>query len=126
MTDVAVKYEGPRAVYREGAYGSGLMWAKGETKLVPSELAAKLLRHAPVYVPGDKKSAPKQAEVIAEPVKNDENDTQEVRDSFNTMDKDALEAYARTHFRVELDKRKSVQSLRGQVTQLVDQYGATE
>ena len=76
-----------------------------------------------MYVPGDKKAAPKQAEVIAEPAKNDENDTQEVRDSFNTMDKDALEAYARTHFRVELDKRKSLQSLRGQVTQLVDQYG---
>ena len=123
MTDVAVKYEGPRATYREGTYGSGLMWTKGETKLVPAALAEKLLRHAPVYVPGDKKAAPKQAEAIAEPAKKDENDTQEVRDSFNTMDKDALEAYARTHFRVELDKRKSLQSLRGQVTQLVDQYG---
>ena len=123
MTDVAVKYEGPRATYREGAYGSGLMWTKGETKLVPAALAEKLLRHAPVYVPGDKKAAPKHAEVIAEPAKKDENDTQEVRDSLNTMDKDALEAYARTHFRVELDKRKSLQSLRGQVTQLVEQYG---
>lgn len=124
MTDVAVKYDGPRSTYREGAYGSGLMWTKGETKLVPAALAEKLLRHAPVYVPGDKKAAPKHVEVIAEPAKKDENDTQEVRDSFNTMDKDALEAYARTHFRVELDKRKSLQSLRGQVTQLVDQYGA--
>ena len=123
MTDVAVKYEGPRAAYREGTYGSGLMWTKGETKLVPAALAEKLLRHAPVYVPGDKKAAPKHAEVIAEPAKKDEDDTQEVRDSFNTMDKDALETYARTHFRVELDKRKSLQSLRGQVTQLVDQYG---
>lgn len=125
MTDVAVRYEGPRATYREGAYGSGLVWAQGETKLVPEVLATKLLRHAPVYVPGDKKAAPKQAEAIATQQPQHE-DTQQVRDALNAMDKDALEAYARTHFRVELDKRKSVQSLRGQVTQLVDQYGATE
>jgi hypothetical protein len=125
MTDVAVRYEGPRATYREGAYGSGLVWAQGETKLVPEALATKLLRHAPVYVPGDKKAAPKRAETIAAQQPPHE-DTQEVRDALNAMDKDALEAYARTQFRVELDKRKSVQSLRGQVTQLVDQYGATE
>ena len=39
------------------------------------------------------------------------------------MDKEALEAFAKTHFSVDLDKRKSVDSLRQQVTNLVDQFG---
>ena len=44
--------------------------------------------------------------------------------TIQTMGKEALESYARTHFGQELDRRRSVESLRQQVTLLIDQFGA--
>lgn len=128
MKTIAVCYVGRRPVYREGAYGSGIVFTKGETKLVPLDLATKLLRHDDVYVPG---SASKGMEVasVPDPVKKtaeqaEEEVMQSLRDSISTMDKDALETYARTQFKIDIDKRRGLDKLRQQVTQLIDQYGA--
>lgn len=116
-----IKYIGHRAFYREGAYGSGVEFAQGETKLVPPELAVKLLRHPDVYVSGEVEGADEA--VVVEKKYDDEEDTQAARDTIALMDKAALETFAKTHFSVDLDKRKSVDSLRQQVTNLVDQFG---
>ena len=40
------------------------------------------------------------------------------------MDKTALESFVKTTYRMDIDKRKSVESLRQQAIGLVDQYGA--
>ena len=118
-----VKYIGRRATYKDGACGSGLVFAQGETKLVPALIARKMLRHVDTYVPGEVKGATQALDVVK--VDTTEEDLlQDLRDTVAFMDKEALETYARTNFKIDLDKRKSVVNLRQQVTQLLDQYGA--
>lgn len=122
-----IKYIGRRESYIENAYGSKLVFTIGETKLVPAELASKLLMHPDVYVLGDVVTSP--GFVIDEPAakSNTEQDQanalQDIRDTINIMDKDALEQFARFHFKVDIDKRRSAVHLRQLVTQMVDQYG---
>jgi len=121
MEQVAVTYVGKRETYTEGTYGSRIEFAQGQTILVPHELAAKLLRHPDVYQRGEAEGA-----VTAQlPDKKEEEteDAQLVRDRIAVMDKAALESFAKTTFRVDLDKRKGIGALREQVTGLVDQYG---
>lgn len=121
---VAVKYIGPRPSYKEGAYGSGLVFEQGQTLAVPASLASKLLKHADVYVVGDQTEAlPADVQAPGQVVENEASKTQPERDAVANMGKAALETYARTHFRVDLDKRKSLPDLRAQVTGLIDQYG---
>lgn len=122
MNTTPVRYIGRRPVYREGAYGSGIVFIQGETQRVPADLAARLLRHGDVYVAGADAGAteavPNKASVRA-----DDEYLQDLRDTVAVMDKPALETYARTHFKIELDRRKGVGALRQQVTQLIDHYG---
>lgn len=123
-----IKYIGARPTYREGAYGSGLIFTKGEVLNVEDDdLAKKLLRHPDVYVRGDAEEA-KDAPVI--PAKADdkkekdkEDDAQDARDTISQMTKAALGTYAKTHFNVDLDLTKKVGELRTQVTGLFDQFG---
>ena len=118
-----VKYIGRRATYRDGACGTGLVFAQGETKMVPAEAARKMLRHSAVYVAGEVKGATQALHVVK--VDTTEEDLlQDLRDTVAYMDKESLETYARTNFKIDLDKRKSILNLRQQVTQLLDQYGA--
>lgn len=123
MNTQPICYVGRRPVYREGAYGSGIVFQQGETKLVPADLAAKLLRHPDVYAPGVEAGA-QTVELKAPAKQTQDESTQDLRDTIAFMDKDALEVFAKTNFKIDLDKRKSVASLRQHVTQLVDQYGA--
>lgn len=119
-----IKYIGHRPTYREGAYGSGIVFTKDETINVEDDtLANKLLRHPDVYVRGDAKKAAETNSSKAKDVEAEEDPAQDARDAIATMNKDALETYAKTHFGVDLDKRKSIDSLRAQTTGLLDQYG---
>lgn len=124
-----IQYIGRRESYVENAYGSKLVFTTGETKLVPAELASKLLMHPDVYVLGDVVSSPG---MVLEPVdipkstdRTPEEVLQDIRDSINIMDKESLESFARFHFKVDIDKRRSATHLRQLVTQMVDQYGVT-
>lgn len=119
-----IKYIGHRATYREGTYGSGIVFAQGETINIEDDaLANKLLRHSDVYVRGEAKKAAEMNTSKAKDVDAEADPLQDARDAIATMNKDALETYAKTHFGVDLDKRKSVDSLRAQTTGLLDQYG---
>lgn len=124
---IPIKYVGHRPVYRDGACGSELTFEQGQTLLVDDECARKMLRHPSVYERGD---AAAGDVVVTEPLsgkkegkETTEEDAQATRDTIATMTKDALEQYAKTHFRVDLDKRRSVADLRTQVTALFDQFG---
>lgn len=120
MEKVAVKYIGHRETYMDGVYGSRITFVKGQSVLVPADLAAKLLRHSDVYVPGNEK----KAEVVEVAQEQPVDETQSVRDNINNMDKNALATFAKTTYRIDLDKRLSINALREQVVGLVDQYGA--
>lgn len=125
-----VKYVGRRPIYVEGAYGSKLVFTTGETKLVPGDLAAKLLMHPDVYVLGDVVTSPgfalEEPDARASTEQDQEGTLQDIRDAINIMDKDALEQFARFHFKVDIDKRRSAAHLRQLVTQMVDQYGVAQ
>ena len=121
---VSVKYVGFREQYTDGAFGSGAVFRKGESKLIPADIAVRMLRHPSVYVPGD-------VEAEAAPVKeakddDEENNAQDLRDQIQAMEKDGLKGFAKVHFNVDLDSRKAVSSLREQVIGLVDQFGVGE
>lgn len=118
-----IKYIGVRPEYREGAYGSGLVFQQDQTiNVEDDELARKLLRHKDVYVLGDAEGAPvaaKQEKAKAD----DEDNQQDIRDAVANMTKAALSTFAQAHFSATLDARKSVADLRTQVVGLIDQFG---
>lgn len=123
---VPVKYVGRRQTYVEGAYGSKLVFTSDETKLVPPDLAAKLLRHPDVYVQGEMPKAKNQAVESGKKAPEEDNQEsmlQDLRDTIAIMDKDALEQFGRFHFKVDIDKRRSLPNLRQEITRLLDQYG---
>lgn len=123
-TTTPIKYVGKRPTYIDGMYGTRTAFVQGETVMVDSDIATKMLRHPDQYVLGKTKGAEPAVEQPTEkPAKEDET-TQDLRDQINIMDKDSLETFAKNHFRIDLDKRKSVSSLREAVTQLVDRFGA--
>ena len=119
---VSVKYIGKRETYIDGAYNSGTQFERGVSRPIPAALAAKLLRHPDVYVPGDAIPLPSVAP-DAPKQDNTEDDNQDIRDAIATMGKDALITYAKTHFNQNLGKNNSVETLRSKVTGLFDQFG---
>ncbi len=126
-----IKYIGHRETYREGCYGSGLVFAKGQTLNVDDDtLAKKLLKHKDVYTlgeaaePGVIVDAAKDPDKSKAPDKDkDEDPAQDMRDSIMTMNKEALETFAKTHFSVDIDKRQNLSDLRTKVVGLFDQFG---
>jgi hypothetical protein len=128
-----ITYIGRRETYREGTYGSGLVFQRGETKLVPNALAAKLLQHPDVYRLGKIEQsaaalAPEAAPKATQAEKDvEEERMQDHRDSVMRMDsKAALAEFAKTNFNMELDKRKTVAALQTEVIQLIDRFGVSQ
>jgi hypothetical protein len=117
-----IKYIGKRDSYTDGLYGTRITWNRGDTKDVPDDIAAKMLKHPDQYVSGKAKdSAP--TVIATPPVKDTEDELQSARDMIANMEKDSLVEFAMTNYRQHIDKRKSTENLRIEVTTLVDQYG---
>ena len=118
-----VEYVFRRSYHMDAIYGTRIVWnGTGDVQLVPSDVAAKMCaNHPEVYRPAafSGQAAPEIPQAPTEDVERQELDI-----TIQTMGKDALESYARTHFGQELDRRRSVESLRQQVTLLIDQFGA--
>jgi hypothetical protein len=129
MNTIPITYIGHRATYRDGACGSGAVFEQGQTLHIQAEFAHRMLKHPGVYVRADVEQS-KTAKVVV-PIDTSEKDKQnevfnreqDMRDAFNRMDKEALATFAQTHWRVELDKRMSVERMRAAVVQNFDQYG---
>ena len=138
---VAVQYVGRRESFRDHLYGTGLTFTQGQTRALPPEIARKFLRHADQFAQTDAatldqatepttptdddgtKAALELAAKEQETAASKEQQLQDMYDTINTMDKAALEAFARDHYRQELDKRQSLGNLRNQVRGFVDQFG---
>ncbi len=118
-----IKYVGKRPTYIDGMYGTHTAFVQGETVMVDSAIAAKMLRHPDQYKIGKAKGAAPAVEQPAEkPVKEDEA-TQDMRDQINIMDKDSLKQMAWERYQQKFAGNPSVETLRAKVTQLVDQFG---
>lgn len=135
---VAVRYIGRREQWIERSYTRGITFDKGQVRMLPPEIARKLLRHGDLFEQAEAKSAPKakakpkdDTQQHLDKMREDKEEESKARqhvqdqhDAIMSMDKDALELYAYSNYQQSLDKRKSVETLREQVAGFVDQYGA--
>ena len=130
---VPVKYVGRRPDFFDRIYGSGLFFDQGQTRWVPAELARKLLRHADLFERGEEDleaSEDDTAEILEEAARErdtqriDQSAIQDLRDSVQSMDKEALSHFAGTNYRQIIDRRRSVEALREEVLGFIDRFGA--
>ena len=126
MKLIAVKYEG-RKDYRDRTV-LRTEWKTGDVKRVPEREARQLLRFAEFKRADEAEAtdAPGDAESVVlaqEQREQDQHNEQEgMFHLIETMDKDALEAYA-AKYETALDKRLSVKKLRTEVASLIEQFG---
>lgn len=122
---VGVKYIGRRETHAETLYGSGA-WAQGQIKPVTAALARQLLKHRDMFEEAQLLEPATLASVV-QPVKPGETpdeQSQELRDQVQNMDKAALKEFAQTRYGQKVDGRLSLNDTRAQVTQLIDRFGA--
>ena len=127
MKLIVVKYEGKKP-YRDRTPLRN-EWEPGDVKRVPERDAKILLRFAE-FNRAEEAGATDRTEDVEAAIaaqaqrENDErNETEAMLMLIDTMDKDALEAYA-LKYEVNLDKRRGVEKLRGEVASLIEQFGA--
>ena len=127
MKLIVVKYEGKKP-YRDRTPLRN-EWEPGDVKRVPERDAKILLRFAEFHRAEEAEATDRPEDVesaIAAQAQreNDErNETEAMLMLVDTMDKDALEAYA-LKYEISLDKRRGLDKLRGEVVSLIEQFGA--
>ena len=127
MQLIAVKYQG-RKRYRDRTPLRN-EWEPGDAKRVPERDAKTLLRFAEfsradaadlTEQPGDAEDA---IAAQAQRERDERDETESMLMLIDSMDKDALEAYA-LKYEINLDKRRGLDKLRGEVVSLIEQFGA--
>ena len=127
MQLIAVKYEGKKP-YRDRTPLRN-EWEPGDAKRVPERDAKTLLRFAEFTRAdeADLTEQPGDAEAVIAAQQQREHDERNETEAMlmlvDTMDKGALEAYA-LKYEVNLDKRRGLDTLRGEVVSLIEQFGA--
>ena len=124
---VGIRDVGVRVLLEDHLYGTRLAWLPGQVHNVDAAIAVRMLMHKDVYeradAVADRPVAGKANQVEQEQKRIQEQQLEDTRSAIAIMDKDALEQYAKTHFQIDLDKRKGLSSLRLQVVGLIDQFG---
>ena len=127
MKLIVVKYEGKKP-YRDRTPLRN-EWEPGDVKRVPERDAKILLRFAEFTRAdeADLTEQPGDAEAVIAAQQQREHDERNETEAMlmlvDTMDKDALEAYA-LKYEINLDKRRGLDKLRGEVVSLIEQFGA--
>lgn len=115
-------------------------------RYLPSPVATQFLRHVDLFREAKTEVAPPekadQIAEVAEAPRDDtaeildaakqkqaeeldkENQLQDLRQSVTFMEKDALKEFVSRNYRQKLDGRLSVEAMRTQALQLIDQFGA--
>ncbi|MDP9895376.1 hypothetical protein J2W32_004474 [Variovorax boronicumulans] len=125
-----VQYIGRRETHTDGLYGTG-SWTKGQTKVVPPALAAKMAKHGDVFKAGSTSATPAAAAaaaLVAENPNRSESEEEiqrmdELKAQIGTMNKAGLRDFAKTHYQQQIDGRLSTEDTRAKVVALVNQYG---
>lgn len=127
---VGVKYVGGKSTYIDRLYNTGLSWESGQTRYLPGGLAQNFLKHRDVFeqadVPvqeDDTEEVLEDADLAAAQKKKDLQIIETIHLEIQSMDKDALANFAERNYQQKIDKRRNVDELRAQVTQMVDQFG---
>ena len=120
---IPIQYIGKRQTYQDGAYGSRINFVRGETMLVPDDIALKMLKHPDVYERGDFLKAEVPPVVQLSKLSETE-DTLDLRDEIMRMDSETIITKVMNEYQVKLDKRQGAPKLRERYVALIDQYGA--
>ena len=150
MKPVEVKYIGKLQPWFDRLYDTGLSFVCGQSRVLPWDMAPKFLRHADLFeeyqdkpkadeapvddtpddeTPADeapvddtKKLLDEQAE--KDKTKNDKQvELQALYDQVANMDKDGLKDFAEINYQQKINKSKSLENLRAEVTGMIDQFG---
>jgi len=133
MNFTRLTYSG-RKPYNDKA---GTVWAPGDTNMVTPDTGKRLLRFAEFALAKDEPTAAKAPKGKADELQkaqalheeqerkaaNEHQQTENMLLTVESMDKGALEEYARK-YDVELDKRLGIAKLRAEVSTLIEQFGA--
>ena len=133
---IAIQYIGRKDQYVDRLYGSNLVFARGQVRTVPSNLAGSLLKHPEFQrhdqaVDGDTSHQNDDTSEILDAAKkqHDKEDEQEaiVLDEIETIsritDKQSLIQYAKSKYDQNLKVSNSVKTLQGQVIEMIKQFG---
>ncbi len=128
-----IKYIGKAAREIDSKAGTGVVWnGPGDVQEVPDWAAPKLLRFKDMWEQVGETDSAAMAESLrdhAAEVKTEEDAgiwRTEVTARMQNMDKAQLEQFAKSHFNVDLDKRRSAEKLRQEIDSLIDRYGLPE
>lgn len=132
MKFVRIQYNG-RKPYRDRT-SLRLTWEPGEKNLVSPADAKALLRFVEFTeaeaspesdaTTDEAMEANTRQQQVEAKQKDEHVEKEAVLTLVESWDKNQLEAYARQHYAVELDKRRAVGALRQEVSILVEQFGA--
>lgn len=133
---IAIQYVGRKDQYVDRLYGSNLVFARGQVRTVPSNLAGSLLKHPEFQrheqvVDGDASHQNDDTSEILDDAKkqHDKEDQQEaiVLDEIETIsritDKQSLIQYAKSKYDQNLKVSNSVKTLQGQVVEMIKRFG---
>lgn len=127
MQVIKVKYSGAREFYDNTAMAN--IWQPGEVKVILQDAARELLRFGEFQVvdePMGKNEVTTllkaKAQSIKEKEDTEENEIESQIVNISMWDKHQLEAYG-TKYDVNIDKRKSIEKLRAEVSNLIEQFG---
>jgi len=142
---IAVQYVGRRQRWADSIYGTGLSFVADQVRYLPGPVATQFLRHVDLFREAKIEVAPEKVAQISEVVEiprddtaeileatkqkqaeelDKENQLQDLRQSVTFMEKDALKEFVSRNYRQKLDGRLSVEAMRTQTLQLIDQFGA--
>ena len=132
---IAVEYIGRRDYWKDLQYNSGLDFVTGQTRVLPTNIAKQLLRHPDLF----KEAASAPDEEVAQQLddtqsqldagkreldkKDDRRDELNVIDLVNTMDKEAVANYAMSNYGLKINRSKSVENMRTELSAHISQVG---
>ncbi len=127
LNTVPVEYIGSHEKWTDHVYHSGLEFTTGQVRNVPNALASKLLRHIDLFARSEQVLTPTVAEadetsqLISDTERHQaklEEQRQEldVIDLVNSMDKEAVKEYGMKHYGININKSKSVENMRAELS----------
>ena len=136
LQGVAVQYVGHKIDYTDRLYGSGLLFQKGEVKVLPGELARQLLRHGDLFVRATEEQAaqvdPAETAKVVEALGQKASESTEIEQRERTvadlqqqiglMDLAALNEIG-SRYGLSFSKSKGLARARAELSNKVDQLG---
>lgn len=125
-----ITYVGRRETYKDGLYGTNLTFSKGQTRMVPADKGALMLRHPDTYALGKTTDAiaqqsPDGSKRTGNTPEQDEEDRREdVLRSLSTMNRRQMAHFAKVTFNRDMDPEKQdAPAMRAEIQRMIDQVG---